>query len=158
MKYPIISIILLFGIATAFNTHVEKVQAVEASDIVGVYWTADKEAQVKIFLATNGKYSGKTVWMKEPNKPDGSPKLDEKNPNEELRTRERLGLVPLKYFEFNEEEQRWENGTVYDPNNGKTYDGYMKFADGDKNRLLLRGYISGMTWLGRTSEWTRVTD
>jgi len=34
----------------------------------------------------------------------------------------------------------------------------MKFDGDNTDKLLLRGYISGMTWLGRTSEWTRVTE
>ena len=94
--------------------------------------------------------------MAEPNNADGSPKTDVNNPNESLRTRERVGLVALKYFEYDSEDQRWVNGTVYDPRNGKTYDGYMEFEEGSTDKLRLRGYISGMTWLGRTSVWTRV--
>ncbi len=156
-KYALLLIIFASSI-TAFTFSAKKATAVSANDIVGVYWTADKEAKVKIFLASNGKYSGKTVWMKEPNNADGSPKTDVNNPNADLQSRERLGLVALKYFEFDSEDQRWENGTVYDPNNGKTYDGYMKFDGDNTDKLLLRGYISGMTWLGRTSEWTRVTE
>jgi uncharacterized protein (DUF2147 family) len=131
-------------------------QSVISATIVGTYLTADKKAKVKIFLAKNGKYSGKTIWLKEPNNSDGSPKTDINNPNEVLQKRERLGLVALKHFVFDIEDQRWENGTVYDPRNGKTYDGYMKFEEGNTDKLLLRGYISGMTWLGKTSEWTRV--
>ena len=35
-------------------------------------------------------------------------------------------------------------------------DGYMYFENGNKDVLKLRGYVMGMTWLGRTSEWTRI--
>ncbi|MFT7591063.1 MAG: hypothetical protein ACI9UJ_000984 [bacterium] len=145
-----------FFFFTSFNLHTTSSLPVVASDIAGVYWIAGKEAKVKIFMATNGKYSGKTIWMKEPNNPDGSPKSDVNNPNDKLQSRERVGLVALKYFEFDEDDQRWENGSVYDPRNGKTYDGYLKFEEGSTDILRLRGYISGMTWLGRTSVWTRV--
>lgn len=158
MKIKYVCAILLFGFSTSFTNFPSTSSSITASDIVGVYWTADKKAKVKIFLATNGKYSGKTVWMEEPNNADGSPKTDVNNPNEDLRSRKRLGLVALKYFEYNVEDKKWDNGTVYDPNNGKTYDGYMKFEGDDTNKLYLRGYISGMTWLGRTSEWTRVSE
>jgi len=74
-KYALLLIIFASSI-TAFTFSAKKATAVSANDIVGVYWTADKEAKVKIFLASNGKYSGKTVWMKEPNNADGSPKTD----------------------------------------------------------------------------------
>ena len=110
----------LIGITlTAFASIKNSNDSVKASDITGVYWTADKDAKVKIFLASNGKYSGKTIWMAEPNNSDGSPKTDVNNPNENLRDRERVGLVALKYFEFDSEDQRWVNGSVYDPRNGK---------------------------------------
>lgn len=158
MKAKYFIMVMLFGLITSFTMNHSSPQLTGASDIVGTYWTADKKAKVKIFLASNGKYSGKTVWMKEPNNPDGSPKTDVNNPNEKLQSRTRLGLVALKYFEYDSEDKRWENGTVYDPNNGKTYDGYMKFEGDNKDVLYLRGYISGMTWLGRTSEWTRVSE
>lgn len=156
--FRIYSIALLFIIlVTGFKSD-QSVKSFKPNDITGIYWTAEKDAKVKIFLAKNGKYSGKTVWMAEPDNPDGSPKKDVNNPNEDLRDRERIGLVFLKYFEYDEDDDRWENGTVYDPRNGKTYDGYLKFENGDKNTLYLRGYIAGMTWLGRTSTWTRVED
>ncbi len=148
---------LLIGLTiTAFDSTHNTTESVKASDITGIYWTSDKDAKVKIFLASNGKYSGKTIWMAKPNNADGSPKTDVNNPNENLRSRERVGLVALKYFEYDSDDQRWVNGSVYDPRNGKTYDGYMELEDGNTNTLRLRGYISGMTWLGRTSVWTRV--
>lgn len=140
---------------TGFTPHVPAVQ-VDANDIVGTYWTAEKDAKVRVFLAKNGKYSAKTVWMKEPNNSDGTPKKDTENPNEKLRDRTRMGMVFLKSFEFNPDNKRWENGTVYDPRSGKLYDGYLRFEGEDKSTLYLRGYVAGMTWLGKTSEWTRV--
>lgn len=149
--------VLVLTAALAFKTHVNHTSA-KPSDIVGTYWTEEKDAKIRIFLAKNGKYSGKTIWMKEPNNADGTPKKDVNNPNENLRNRERVGMVILKYFEYDAEDDRWENGTVYNPRNGKTYDCYMRFVDGNKDRLYIRGYIAGMTWLGGTSEWTRVKD
>jgi uncharacterized protein (DUF2147 family) len=158
MKTRLLVAIFGFLTLTSFYSAQDTLDTVVASDIAGIYWTSERDAKVKIFLASNGKYSGKTIWMEEPNNPDGSPKTDVNNPNETLQSRERVGLVALKYFEFDSEDQRWENGSVYDPRNGKTYDGYMEFEEGNKNKLRLRGYISGMTWLGRTSVWTRAED
>lgn len=142
-------------VSFGFKTDTQRVQS-KPNDIIGTYMTLEKDAKVRIFLAKNGKYSGKTVWMREPNNEDGTPKKDVNNPNEKLRDRERMGLVFLKYFEYDADDDRWEGGTVYDPRSGKTYNGYLKFENGNKDKLLLRGYIGGMTWLGKTSEWTRV--
>lgn len=128
----------------------------QEDDVVGIYYNQEKTAKIKVFLAMNDKYSGKIVWLKEPNDKNGHPKKDPNNPNKAKRDRNRIGMVILKSFVFNKSDQKWEDGTVYDPNNGKTYNGYMKFEGNDKNTLYLRGYISGMTWLGRTAEWERI--
>ena len=59
-------------------------------------------------------------------------------------------------FTWNASEQKWEKGTIYDPTEGKTYDGYIYFEGDNKKVLKLRGYVMGMTWLGRTSDWQRI--
>jgi uncharacterized protein (DUF2147 family) len=59
-------------------------------------------------------------------------------------------------FQYNSKSTKWEGGTIYDPKSGKTYDGYMYFENNNLNTLHLRGYVMGMSWIGKTSEWTRV--
>ncbi len=49
--------------------------------------------------------------------------------------------------------QTWKKGTIYDPDNGKTYK--CKVRLGDDGVLNVRGYI-GVSMIGRTSLWTRV--
>ena len=46
---------------------------------------------------------------------------------------------------------KWSNGIIYDPNNGKTYSCKAKL-EGDK--LNVRGFI-GISLFGRTTVWTR---
>ena len=91
-----------------------------------------------------------------PNNPDGTPKKDPNNPKANLRDRDRLGMVIMNGFTWNASEQKWEKGTIYDPTEGKTYDGYIYFEGDNKKVLKLRGYVMGMTWLGRTSDWQRI--
>ncbi len=131
---------------------------ISSSDILGTYWNEIKDVKVRIFLAQNGKYSGKVVWLRNPLNDDGSVKRDPYNPNPVLRDRERVGLVIIKYFEFNDKEKRWEGGSVYNPKNGRTYQGYIQFNDNNTDKVFLRGYILGLSWLGRTEMWTRVAD
>jgi uncharacterized protein (DUF2147 family) len=145
------SILSLFFISDALM-----INAFSQDDVKGIYWNGEKTAQIRIYRATNGKYYGKIEHLNEPNDVNGNPKKDPENPNAKLRDRDRLGMVIMNGYEWNESEQMWENGTIYDPNNGKTYDGYMKFEGTNKNKLYLRGYVMGMTWLGRTSEWERI--
>ena len=132
------------------------VNEVVADDVRGTFWNGEKTAKIRIYRAVNGKYYGKIEHLTEPNDENGDPKTDPENPDKDLRSRARLGMVIMKGFEWNAEDKRWEDGTIYDPNNGKTYDGYMRFEGDNKDKLYLRGYVMGMTWLGRTSEWERI--
>lgn len=116
-------------------------------DILGVWYNQEKTGKVEIFKS-NGKYFGKIVWLKEPNR-DGKPKLDRENEDESLRTRPVLGLQILNDFVFDDDE--WEDGTIYDPKNGETYSCVIT-KEGDK--LNVRGYI-GFSFIGRTSIWTK---
>jgi uncharacterized protein (DUF2147 family) len=119
--------------------------------IIGKWLNEDKDAHVEIYKES-GKYFGKIVWLKEPNELDGRPKVDDENDDPALQTRPIMGLLILKDFIFDGDEE-WEDGTIYDPKNGSTYDCYM-YID-DEGVLKIRGYI-GISWIGRTTYWTRV--
>jgi uncharacterized protein (DUF2147 family) len=127
-----------------------------ADDLKGTFINKEETGHIRFFLATDGKYYGKTEWLKEPNDENGNPKTDINNPDQNKRDRPRLGLIVARGFTWDAKTKRWSGGTIYDPNNGKTYSGYMYFDEGDKNTLNLRGYVAGITWLGRTSQWKRV--
>lgn len=149
-------VLVLSGIllaSTAFTSTAP--QDIDKNDVKGVWWNAEKTAKIRIYKAKNQKYYGKIHWLREPNNAQGKPKKDPENPNPKLRDRDRLGMLIMKSFTWDPEEKLWEDGTIYDPNNGKTYDGYIRMEAGNKDKLYLRGYVMGMTWLGRTSEWER---
>lgn len=149
-----LTLVLLLFVASSFLSFTnEKISS--ENDIVDMWWNQEKNSKIKVFLAQNGKYAGKIEWLKEPLDQNGNPKVDNKNPNEKLRNNPRIGLPILKNFVFNKKKNRWDGGTIYDPNNGKTYDAYMYF-DGNNDKLQLRGYVMGMPLLGRTSSWERV--
>ncbi len=121
----------------------------QADKIVGIWVPAKGTSQVRIFKATNGKYYGKVEWLKEDKE-----KLDVNNPDEKLRDKKVWGLMILKDFIYNTDKNRWESGTVYDPDNGKTYDCYMWF-NGNENTMTLKGYVLGMKFIGRAEDWKR---
>ncbi len=120
--------------------------------VEGFWMNQEKEAKVEIYKAKNGKFYGKIVWLKEPNR-DGKPKTDTNNPKENLRSQPLIGLLILKAFE-KDGEKMYEGGTIYDPKNGKTYS--CKITYESNNTLSIRGYI-GISMLGRTTTWTRST-
>jgi len=128
-----------------------------ADDILGVWDNQEKTAKIELFKCGE-KYCGKIVWLKEPNYPEGSeegvpgaPKLDNKNPDPDLRKTPRLGLAIVRDF-VHAGENKWADGKVYDPKNGKTYSGKMTLVS--PNQLNMRGFI-GISLLGRTATWTR---
>jgi uncharacterized protein (DUF2147 family) len=82
-------------------------------------------------------------------------KKDINNPDPDKRDRALVGLIFCKGFVFDEEKAQWTAGTIYDPDNGKTYDCYMWFEEGNTDILHVKGYILGMKFAGREVEWTR---
>ena len=142
---------LLALLAVAFAPAMAQVPAADA--ILGKWLNEDKDAHIEVYKDA-GKYFGKIVWLKDPiDEVTGKPKVDDENPEENLQNRPIIGLVILKDFIFDGDEE-WEDGTIYDPKNGKTYSCYMKLDE--EGVLKIRGYI-GVSWIGRSSYWTRVT-
>ena len=128
-------------------------QSFKANDILGIWFNEEKDAKVQIY-EENGKYYGKVVWLDEPNEPDtGLPKLDDENDDPELQKRPIMGLLLMKDFVFDGDDE-WEDGEIYDPKSGNTYSCYMKFDS--KDVLKVRGFI-GISWIGRTTYWTRTS-
>ena len=126
----------------------------DADLLTGHWLNSEKTVQIEVFKKGNIFY-GRVAWMIEPNNPDGSPKLDIKNPNIKNRKRKKLGLVVMHNFIFNENNKKWTGGTIYDPTTGTTYKGYMWFESDTNTKLKMRGY-AGFSIFGKTSEWTRV--
>jgi uncharacterized protein (DUF2147 family) len=121
------------------------------SQIVGVWYNTVKTGKVEI-SKVNNQYFGKIIWLKEPlSEKTGKQKVDEYNPDKNLTKNPIIGLEVLKGFEF-DGNNVYKNGTIYDPENGKTYK--CKITQVDENNLDLRGYI-GVPALGRTEKWTR---
>lgn len=123
--------------------------AASANDVVGTWVTLEGKSHVQITKAGN-HYNGKIIWLKVPLR-NGKPKMDDKNPKAALRSRPLLGLQVLQGFVFKNGE--WVNGKIYNPEDGKTYSCQMKLKNA--NTLEVRGYVLGMTMLGKSQTWTR---
>jgi len=155
MKRILAAVIIVFAMTLP-------VSAGDGDAILGV-WATDPEgeggqAHIEI-LAVDGKYSGKIVWLEEPlytaedeDGEEGEPKVDKNNPDPAMQSRPIMGLELMTGFLY-DGKGTWKKGTIYDPDNGKTYKCKVRF--GDDGELNVRGYI-GFSMLGRTSLWTRV--
>jgi uncharacterized protein (DUF2147 family) len=124
----------------------------KAGDILGIWYNEEKTSKVQIYQEGN-KFFAKVVWLKEPNdKVTGKPRTDNLNQDPKLQKVPLLGLVVLKNFVFDGDDE-WNSGTIYDPKNGKTYSSKIHFGD-SPNLLKIRGYI-GFSLLGRNTFWTK---
>ncbi len=118
--------------------------------ILGMWLTASKNARIQIYKA-NGAYYGKIHWANDLYESDGKKlRLDLKNEDKSKRSRTIKNLVLLNNFKF--QDGIWTDGTIYDPQNGKTYKCKITLSG---SKLSIRGYI-GISLLGRTEVWTRV--
>ncbi len=145
---------VLLGAAPVLATDADAILGVWATDPAG----GGGPAHVEIY-ANGETYGGKIIWLEEPlytaedeGETAGVPKEDHNNPDPNLRSRPIIGLVIMEGFVFDGKDT-WQKGTIYDPDNGKTYKCKIRF--GDSGELKVRGFI-GFSMLGRTEVWTRV--
>ena len=126
-----------------------KLASAQGDKIEGIWLNEEKDAKIQIYKARDGKFYGKIVWLRDPLK-NGKPKTDEKNPKETLKQQPLVDLIILKGFEA--DGNTYDDGTIYDPQNGKTYDCKMTYKG---KTLAIRGYI-GLSLFGRTTVWERI--
>ena len=139
--------LVLTGIIFCLNSFA---QTVNPDAIVGNWLTGSKKGVVQISKEGN-KYNGKIIWLQTPTNEEGKPKMDKHNTDKALQTRPIMGLNMLSGFVF--ENDKWVNGTIYDPEKGKTYSCKIMLKGDDM--LDVRGFI-GISLIGRTDTWYKV--
>jgi len=132
-------------LVSVLGTHLASAQA---DKIEGVWLNEEKDAKIQIYKAKDGRFYGKIIWLRDPLK-NGKPKTDEKNPKDNLKNLPLVDLVILRGFEA--DGNTYDDGTIYDPQNGKTYDCKITYKG---KTLAIRGYI-GISLFGRTTVWER---
>jgi uncharacterized protein (DUF2147 family) len=124
---------------------------------------AESQTPVGVWLHPNGRIQaeiapcgdrlcGKIVWFKWPNDAQGLPLVDLKNPDPALRTRPLLGLA-LLYDLRRTGEHTWDDGKIYNPDDGANYHARMSIED--DGTLRVRAYVL-LPIFGETQIWTRV--
>ncbi|WP_339635313.1 DUF2147 domain-containing protein [uncultured Sneathiella sp.] len=137
--------ILFFGLAMALLFS----SAASAKDVTGVWSTVDGESHVKI-EPCGEKICGKIIWLKEPLTEKKIAKTDIKNENVSLRGQPINGLQILKGF-VPEDKNEWDDGTIYNPKDGKTYSSTLTLTKPDE--LEVDGCVMIFC---KTQVWTRV--
>ncbi|WP_186002845.1 DUF2147 domain-containing protein [Mycobacterium sp. KBS0706] len=133
---------LVLGLAMAFAA----APASAAGGIKGFWRTGDGRSVIEITDCNTG-ICGRIAAL-----PPDAPAVDGENPDESKRSRPLCKLIMLHSF-TQVSDTEWEDGTIYDPKSGKTYDAKMHLTGPDT--LDLRGFV-GISLLGRTDTWTRV--
>lgn len=139
------SIILLFFISS-LSAYSQKVTD-HKSQILGKWKTDDNRAVIEIF-EQSGKYFGKIVWLQNATDKRGKPRTDIENPKTEKQNILLIGLTIMYNFVF--DDNKFINGTIYDPDSGSTYN--CKLWLTDNNTLKVRDYC-GIFY--KTFTWTR---
>ncbi len=114
-------------------------------DIIGLWDTGDG-AHVEMYEC-DGLYHGKFMHFYE-EAPAGG--VDAENPDPALQGRSLVGADFILNFTFDGE--KWKDGRIYNPENGKQYKADLELKDGV---LKVRGWL-GVRLLGRTVNWSRL--
>ena len=122
---------------------------------LGTWLTEKKSGIVEIYrCADSDALCGRLVWFKiKPDDPNPLG-LDLKDPDPARRNQPLCRLTFMWGFKPGDP-GKWEDGSVYDPDDGRTYHANMKLRD--DGTLDLHGYI-GISLIGRSEIWTRYTD
>lgn len=128
--------------------------AQEADKILGIWWNDEKTTKIEVKKVA-GKYIGTIVYMIPEKYENGQPPKDDKNPDEQLQNRSLIGLQILNGFVYDAKKKEWKEGTIYDPKSGNTYDCYAWLENDEL--LKLKGFVAGIRWLGRSSEWYKTS-
>src|SRR4051812_11161159 len=131
-----------FALSLLFTLAFAKSSPCVADKIIGVYWSPKKDAKIEIYKKGD-RYFGKSIWTETKRK-------DLRNPDPFLRERELLGSELFSNFIY--KDGTYEDGKIYDPESGKTYDCKMSF---NGKSLKVRGYI-GISLFGRTEMFERI--
>jgi uncharacterized protein (DUF2147 family) len=124
-----------------------------APGIVGLWYDHTNRGAVEL-MPCGDRLCGYIAWLADPLGKDGKPLVDRHNPVQKRRN----GLLCGTRIISNLAEVRgssgrsWENGQIYDPEKGESYD--LKITMPLPDRLQVLGY-AGLEFLGETFTWTR---
>ena len=133
----------------------------QQSPVMGTWLVASGKAQVLIAPcgdSSAGPVCGTVVALNQPKGPDGTivtpeAATDWRNGDPSLRGRKVLGMPLIWGFKKTSDPGVFEEGRIYNGENGKIYNANISLQpDGT---LRLRGYV-GAPMFGETQVWTRI--
>lgn len=123
----------------------------QAADPRGTWLTEDKDAALTI-SSCGARLCGRIIWLESARDRGGALRRDENNPDPGKQSQRICGLVVIKELERSAPNV-WA-GTVYNPEDGKTYQGSITVLSPDA--LKVRAYLA-LPIFGKNQTWTRVS-
>ena len=140
---------IIWAIALCFVSLTVSAQS-GGDKIIGTYKAVQEGNVSKVKISKNGNgYRAQVIWLEKPNNPDGTPRLDKRNPDKEkakLRS-DRIVLIDKVIYKDGE----WTDGKIYDPTKGKTFNVSIKFKDA--KTLAVTG---SLLMFKKTVYWTKL--
>lgn len=141
MKYLVTIILVVFAFAKATS-----------QDITGTWKTIDDDtgevkSHVEIYKR-DGKIYGKVIKVLDKSAPEVPLCVECKG---DLKDAPIIGLEIIQGLEKKGNE--YKNGTILDPENGKSYTCKLWLAEDNKDVLMVRGYVA---FFYRTQSWKRL--
>lgn len=118
--------------------------------IIGTYKAVQEGNVSKVKISKNGDgYKAQIIWLEVPNNPDGTPRLDKRNPDKAKRGVRSDQIVLVDKVKY--KDGVWTDGKIYDPTKGKKFDVEMKFKD--SKTLAVKG---SLLIFSQTVYWTKL--
>lgn len=139
------------ALALAASLSIAPVTAQNSISVAGLWLDNAGKAGVEV-RPCGGQMCGNIVWLREPLDPKGKPWTDILNPDANKRGRPVCGLQIIGGLKP-AGRGAWEDGWVYDPEEGKTFN--VELSLKDANTLTVFGY-AGIRLLSETMHWRRL--
>lgn len=125
----------------------------KADNIVGDYQGVQGGEPFKTHITkmNDGTYKCQIYWVQTATEKDGSPRLDEKNPDKSLRKVPANQIVLFKGLKYDESKKVWTGTKIYDPQRGLNANCTAQFDK--EGRLKITGKVLG---IGETVVWKKI--
>ena len=120
------------------------------ADETGLWYDDSGRGAVEVVPCAD-RLCGFIVWLQDPLDSKGKPLRDIRNPEPSGRNRPICGIQVLGDLK-RQPDGTWDQGWVYDPKVGKSYNVAISLADA--NNLTVHGY-AGVKLFGKKLRWTR---
>ena len=122
--------------------------------ILGKWMTDAKNCIVEVYKQ-NTEYKARVLWFDIKGKKPMNDWTDVKNPDKSLRSRKLLGMEVLNRLHYNQNNNEWVDGVIYDATSGKKWDSVVWLTK--ENSLKVKGYWL-FKWISETKTFRKVED